>query len=984
MPYIKATRSRTIKIPVSEIADEFDPEDVLDAFTVDNFDEYGCSRCPLRKQRLHNDCLDCESYKGRTNLATIARNKKTKRKFINFPLGAQSEIERRMGVKLKLRDKVIMTRRKLKRPIKFTGKLYTGGTSADGTSRANQVKAVNAWLVTKMGVIQAAARAGKCVTGDSYVMSERGFLPIADLFTADHADGEGREVSISVATRNGNRRTSHTYKKSVRKTIKLSLAQGYTLEGTPEHPVRIIDTNGHMVWRRLDKIRVGDNVQMTQGHNGKWPDNTFDPDHAKLLGFLIANGGLSEKKYARITFTSGVTETQREFLRVLTKFTGKEYSFTQHKNKTPEVSIYGPEWRAIQERFDIANGLAADKSIPKCVLSSNREAMLAFLSGYLSCDSHVPATGTLELCSASKTLATQLHLLLQAFGVIGQLSTKDSYARNSNTPTMRTYYRILFSGEGRRKLIDLIDWCKPVPVPNEEVRDTSGKYLITAIPNLRAALKRIARKGKYGWFTINEETVQARLPFVRDKSDKQIARMAFDKTNWSAVLPLIDHYDKELGNTIRELRSTPTNFVSVENVTVNRKKQTVYDLSIPNGREFVANGIVVHNTVMATYISAELGLRTLVIADRVELLRQFRDTFIGNEERGKIAMTDAKPSRVVIIEKMSDFDKPHDVALLNYQKMIRDSGEERVTRHIKNRYGLVILDEAHQAGAEAYSRFLLRLDIPYRLGLTATPRRKDGRYRLVDTIFGPIVARTKNVGLKPLVKVYPTQLFGDSKVRAWHAISNLIAGTDERNRMVIREIFRLLDDGHQAIVVPVDRINHVEELVTRINAVQLNRFRKAGRKGAEAIAIPFTGQTKDRQGVLNEFDKHDSPNRVLVCMRSIIKQGVDLSRPSAVVCPIPMSGKHGIGAPLFGQLSYRASTPYNGKRQPEVILFIDDLEFIQTMTKTLFASEITPSSSLLKGLDNCVYVMHESCKPYAGVHPAKWERQARMEDSRMC
>jgi superfamily II DNA or RNA helicase len=55
-----------------------------------------------------------------------------------------------------------------------------------------------------------------------------------------------------------------------------------------------------------------------------------------------------------------------------------------------------------------------------------------------------------------------------------------------------------------------------------------------------------------------------------------------------------------------------------------------------------------------------------------------------------------------------------------------------------NRFGLVIFDEVHHLPGEMYSHAAEMCLAPYRLGLTATPERADGRHVLLDTLVGPI------------------------------------------------------------------------------------------------------------------------------------------------------------------------------------------------------------------------------------------------------
>ncbi len=61
--------------------------------------------------------------------------------------------------------------------------------------------------------------------------------------------------------------------------------------------------------------------------------------------------------------------------------------------------------------------------------------------------------------------------------------------------------------------------------------------------------------------------------------------------------------------------------------------------------------------------------------------------------------------------------------------------------HLGARFGFVVFDEVHHLCAESYA-FAARLCLaPYRLGLTATPERSDGREAILHELVGPIVYR---------------------------------------------------------------------------------------------------------------------------------------------------------------------------------------------------------------------------------------------------
>jgi superfamily II DNA or RNA helicase len=67
--------------------------------------------------------------------------------------------------------------------------------------------------------------------------------------------------------------------------------------------------------------------------------------------------------------------------------------------------------------------------------------------------------------------------------------------------------------------------------------------------------------------------------------------------------------------------------------------------------------------------------------------------------------------------------------------------------HFGNRFGLVVFDECHHLPGAAYALAARAAVAPFRLGLTATPERADGRQVELDELCGPIVYRKDIVDL---------------------------------------------------------------------------------------------------------------------------------------------------------------------------------------------------------------------------------------------
>lgn len=67
--------------------------------------------------------------------------------------------------------------------------------------------------------------------------------------------------------------------------------------------------------------------------------------------------------------------------------------------------------------------------------------------------------------------------------------------------------------------------------------------------------------------------------------------------------------------------------------------------------------------------------------------------------------------------------------------------------NLGNRFGFVVFDECHHLPAEAYCLAAQQCLAPYRLGLTATLERADGREALLHGLVGPVVYRKEIVEL---------------------------------------------------------------------------------------------------------------------------------------------------------------------------------------------------------------------------------------------
>lgn len=357
-------------------------------------------------------------------------------------------------------------------------------------------------------------------------------------------------------------------------------------------------------------------------------------------------------------------------------------------------------------------------------------------------------------------------------------------------------------------------------------------------------------------------------------------------------------------------------------------------------------------SVLGVHLSCQIGYKTLFVAHQTELLENFYKSF--ERDTNLLELRESTGKEIVsIINSPKDYEKMKDldVALVTYQKFIReDTRDELIKNYIKGRFGFVITDEAHQAGAASYARFLSQMDCRYKLGMSATPMRKDALNKVLFNCIGPVTVKSESTGLIPRIEILETGIKEKSSY-CWAKTMQKLQKNEKRNKLILKEIVRDLKE-HKVILIPVDTKEHMELLVQSIN----NHYN-------EEIAFGYHSGCKNRKTILKDID--EGKYRVIVAIKSMIKQGIDLKLPTMIYVQVLMSAApQPKGCPMLYQMGNRVCTPYLGKREPVVKIFVDNLPESYGCFMSLMTKEIAPGLKAPEG-GRPKYKMSEACNKYA-------------------
>lgn len=351
-------------------------------------------------------------------------------------------------------------------------------------------------------------------------------------------------------------------------------------------------------------------------------------------------------------------------------------------------------------------------------------------------------------------------------------------------------------------------------------------------------------------------------------------------------------------------------------------------------------------TVMFAYCSIKLGQKIIVLADRKELIKQFYNTFMGSKKRKAMSnipelqeQTGKEIIRIVNSPKDLKNLKDIDILLVNYQKFVRNP--KSIISIVNGRFGTLGVDEVHGSGADGYLRVVSSCAVKYRISLTATPRRKDNRHKLIHRIMGPVVAKSKSTSLLPTVVMKFSQIQPPRTYKYWHHAIAWISSNVELQKEIIKQAFKDLRDGHEVIIIPLDRRKHINMLTKMINHQAKLNNKKKGENWPKNLAIKYYDGV-DRDKVLEKVDKKGPT--ILIAMRGMIKQGIDFQRPSMLYCYIPMSAStdKDTGAPMFLQLTNRICTPYK-KPDPIARVWVHNIGMFAGCITGLGWQEIVPN-----------------------------------------
>lgn len=270
-------------------------------------------------------------------------------------------------------------------------------------------------------------------------------------------------------------------------------------------------------------------------------------------------------------------------------------------------------------------------------------------------------------------------------------------------------------------------------------------------------------------------------------------------------------------------------------------------------------------TVVALNTAAELGYRTLVLVHT----EQLRDQWIL-EIQEKLGLS---RDQIGIIQK----DKCEIEGKQIVIGMLQTQKRREYTDEVYNAFGTVIIDECHKLSTEYFSDILPEFNAKYRIGLSATPTRKDGSDVVLYSHFGTlrVKARTKIMPLKVYVRKYYSKrkLWGkDERTRLMCLVKD-----EDRNRMMAQEIMHLYRNGRNVVAFS-HSVDHLETMMALCQELGMPTY-DMGLLSATRAKYDRIHEWKKIGKRRSTKDEQEEAKKAKVCfIVDQFKEGIDVPR----------------------------------------------------------------------------------------------------------
>lgn len=310
-------------------------------------------------------------------------------------------------------------------------------------------------------------------------------------------------------------------------------------------------------------------------------------------------------------------------------------------------------------------------------------------------------------------------------------------------------------------------------------------------------------------------------------------------------------------------------------------QQPVYDEI--NDTAFINALVGWGKTFTALHLAHKFGQKTLVITHTTAL----RDQWAEEVEQ----LFGTKPG--IIGSGRVDHDD-HFITVANVQTLVKHVDK------LAKEFGTIILDEAHHCPATTFAQLVDSFHARYRLALSGTMIRKDGKHIVFKDYFGShVVKPPQSNTLTPTIRLVKTGITLKPDATWVDKITDLTQNPNYQ-KLVAAIALTEMAEGHQVLVI-ADRVEFLKKVSEYI--------------GDSCVLV--TGSEGEDRNIAKQ-QLLSGEKQCIAGSRQIFSEGISINSLSCVILAVPLSNDS-----LLEQIIGRVQRLHEGKLDPLVI----DLQF---------------------------------------------------------
>ena len=442
-------------------------------------------------------------------------------------------------------------------------------------------------------IVAARPSMGKCIAFDTLIVQKDGSLSTIQEIYQQHQEHQAKLLTLGKDWKFHITQPSAFIDDGIKPTFRVTTKLGRFVETTITHPYLTIKG-----WQQLAELKVGDIIAVPRKID-VFGTEKIRPCEVKLLAYLIGDSYLVD---TTLEFTNNCPLIQADFIQAAQEFADLKVRNEVRENKATTLYIPLSQGKknpltAWLEKLELWKKDAHNKIVPSLIFRLDKSQIALFLNRLFSTDgwATVLTSGQAQLgyCSVSETLARQIQHLLLRFGIIAKL--KKRYVKYKNTRRIAWQLDITDAESIKTFISDIGIFGKEDAIRKVQEALANKKYQTNRdlIP-IEIWEEIAAAKGSEPW------AVLARRAEIKGSTNIHVGKRSLSRERLFILATALENL------SLQQLATSDIYWDEIVSIEPMGCKQ-VYDLTIPETHNFVANDICVHNTAFCTNIAHNIA-----------------------------------------------------------------------------------------------------------------------------------------------------------------------------------------------------------------------------------------------------------------------------------------------------------------------------------------------------------------------------------------